>query len=109
MSIALDLIAQRPDHLRVAQIAAFADVDIAPGKFERRIGPHAVGGFDRAAQIKQRHHFNETADGNDDQDTDQEQDRVAFQDPMFLPERRHWSLYSAGARPGMTSDISRAG
>ena len=87
MPVALDLVAQRPDHLRVAQIAALADIDIAAGELERRIGPHAVRRLDRAFQIEQRHDFDEAADRDDDQDADQQQDRVAFQDPVFLPKR----------------------
>ena len=41
MAVALDLVAQRADHLRVAEIAAFAHVNIASGELERRVGPHA--------------------------------------------------------------------
>ena len=37
MTVALDLVAQRADHLRVAKITTLADVNVAAGQFERRI------------------------------------------------------------------------
>ena len=46
MAVALDLVAERADHLAVAEIAAFADVNVAAGKLERRIGPHTLDLFD---------------------------------------------------------------
>ena len=100
MSVTLDLVAQRADHLRMAEIAALADIDVAAGEFERRVGPHAVGGLDRAAQIEQRHDLDQAADRDDDQNADQKEDRVAFEDPVLLPQRRRHerSSYSAGAR-----------
>ena len=49
MAVALDLVAQRADHLAVAEIAALADVDVAAGKLERRVGPHALHLLDRRA------------------------------------------------------------
>ncbi len=87
MAVTLDLVAQRPDHLRMAQITAFADIDIAAGEFVRRIRPHAVCGFDGALQVEQRHHFDEAADCDHDQNADQQQDRIALDDAVFLPER----------------------
>ncbi len=65
VTVTLDLVAQRPDHLRVAEIASFADVDVAPGQLQRRVGPHAVDHFDRALQIEQRRDLDETADRDD--------------------------------------------
>src|SRR3546814_20394679 len=38
-AIALDFILQRADHLRMAGIAALADVDVAAGKLEGRVEP----------------------------------------------------------------------
>jgi hypothetical protein len=35
VAIAFDLVTERTDHLAVAQIATFADIDVAPGLFER--------------------------------------------------------------------------
>ena len=35
MAVALDLVAQRPDHLRVTIVAALAHIDVAAGEFER--------------------------------------------------------------------------
>ena len=62
MPVALDLVAQRPDHLRMAEIAALADVDVAPGELERRVGPHALDLLDRALQIEQRRDLDDAAD-----------------------------------------------
>src|SRR5258705_13819545 len=39
-AVAFDLIAKRPDHLRVAGVTAFADVDVAACDFERGVDPH---------------------------------------------------------------------
>jgi hypothetical protein len=38
----------------VADIAALADIDGAPGEFERLIGQHALHLLDRALQIEER-------------------------------------------------------
>src|ERR1035438_6709722 len=99
MAVALDLVAQRADHLRMAEIAAFAHIDVAPGELERRIGTHAVDLFDRVLQIEQRHDLDQSADGDDDQNADHQNDRILFEDGVFLP-KRHCLCpppYSAGA------------
>src|SRR3546814_1143594 len=44
-AIALDLVAQGPDHLRVAGIAALAHVDVASGELERRVDAHVGRGL----------------------------------------------------------------
>ena len=80
MAVALDLVAQRADHLRVAEIAALAHVDVASGELERRVGPHAVDLFDRVLQVEQRHDLDEAADRDHDQDADDEDDRVLLED-----------------------------
>jgi len=53
VTVTLDLIAQRPDHLRVTKVAAFADVDV------RRSTPagykaDAIDHSDRALEVEQR-------------------------------------------------------
>ena len=80
MTVALDLVAQRADHLRVAEIAALSHVDVAAGELERRVGPHAVDLLDRVLQVEQRHDLDETADRDHDQDADDENDRVLLED-----------------------------
>src|SRR5215831_8557700 len=72
MSVTLDLVAQRPDHLRMAQIATFAHIDVASGEFERRIGTHALHLFDRALEIEQRRYFHDAANGDDQEDADRQ-------------------------------------
>ena len=47
VAVALDLVAERADHLAVADVAALADVDVAAGQLERRVGPHALDLLDR--------------------------------------------------------------
>ena len=41
VAVALGLGAEGPDHLRVAVVAAFAHVDVAPGEVQRRVGLQA--------------------------------------------------------------------
>ena len=45
MAVALHLVAQGADHLRVAVVAALADVDVAAGQLERGVGAHALAPF----------------------------------------------------------------
>ena len=52
VAIAFDLIAQRPDHLRVAEVATFANVDVAPSQLERRVRPDAIDHLDGAFEIE---------------------------------------------------------
>src|SRR3546814_10826524 len=53
-AIALDFILQRADHLRMAGIAAFADVDVAASKLEGRVDPHVGIALDRIVDGEQR-------------------------------------------------------
>ena len=86
MAVALDLVAQRPDHLRVAEIAAFADIDIAAGQFQRRVRPDAVDHLDRALQIEQRGDLDEAADRDHRENAHDEDDRILLEDLMPGPE-----------------------
>src|SRR4029079_6102064 len=96
MAVTLDLVAQGADHLRVAEIAAFADVDIALGEFERGIRPDAIARLDRAFQIEQRLDFHEAADRDHGEDAYDQDDRVALQDLVPAPERHLAAPYSFG-------------
>src|SRR4051794_11269006 len=78
--IALDLVAQRADHLRMAVVTALAHIDVATGELERRVGPHAIDLFDRALEIEQRRDLNEAADRNHDQHADDKDNRVLLED-----------------------------
>ena len=80
VAVALDLVAQRPDHLAVADVAALADVDVAAGELERRVGPHALDLLDRALEVEQRRDLDDAADRDHEQDADDEQDRVLLED-----------------------------
>ncbi|CKX68399.1 Uncharacterised protein [Mycobacterium tuberculosis] len=84
--VALDFIAQRTDHLRMAEIATLADIDIAPGQLEGSVRPHAVDLLDRALQVEQWCYFNETTDRNNCENSDNEDDRILLEDLMTFPE-----------------------
>src|SRR6478752_4971568 len=102
MTVALDFIAQRTDHLRVTVVATLADEDIASGEFERRIGPHPGHLLDRALQVEERRDLDETADGDDDENADEEDDRVLLEDGVFVPQRHGVSLTRQEQRRAMT-------
>ncbi len=54
LAVALGLGAERPDHLRVAVVAALADVDVAAGELERRVRlarSRCVGTFERIRNV----------------------------------------------------------
>ena len=109
MAVAFDLVAQRTDHLRMAEIAAFAHIDVAAGELERRIGPHTVDLFDRVLEVEQRHDLDQAADRDHDQDADEENDRVLLEDCVFVPERHCQSPpYSAATSRGAGSATSAA-
>src|ERR1700730_17451486 len=88
MAVALDLVAQRPDHLRMTEIAALAHVDRATGELERRVGTHALDLLDRAFEVEQRSDLDDAPDRDDQQDADDEKDRVLL-DHLVAREDRH--------------------
>src|SRR5215472_13087549 len=87
MPVALDFVAQRPDHLRVTEITSFAYVDRAPCQLERRIGPHAIDLLDRALEIEERCDLDDAADGDYEQNADDQKDRILFENLVPSPER----------------------
>src|SRR5205085_964023 len=87
VTVALDLVAQGTDHLRMAEIAALADIDVAAGELERRVGPDAVDHLDRALEVEQRRDLDETADRDHQQNADDQDDRVLFENLVACPER----------------------
>src|SRR5258708_35488219 len=46
-TVKFDFIPQRPDHLRMAGVATFADVDVTACALEPRVQPHTPGVFAR--------------------------------------------------------------
>eukprot|EP01037_Dinobryon_pediforme_P021487 gene21488-22362_t len=72
MAVAFDLVAHRTDHLAVAVVAAFADVDVAASQLKRRIGTDPLDLLDGALQVEQRQDLDEAADGDDDDDAEQQ-------------------------------------
>src|SRR6478672_8604133 len=86
VAVALDLIAQWPDHLRVAEIAPLADVDVAAGQLKRSVWPDAIDHLDRALQIEQRRDLDQTADRDHRKDSNDQDDRILFENLMSRPE-----------------------
>ena len=84
VAVAFDLVAERADHLAVAGVAAFADVDVAPGELERRIGPHPLHLLDRVLQVEERRDLDDAADGDHHERADQQERRVAFDGAMSV-------------------------
>ena len=74
-SVPLHLVAQRADHLAVAGVAAFADVDVAPGKLQRRVQPHVRRLLDRLVDGEERRDLDDAADARRGDDGDHESDR----------------------------------
>src|SRR3546814_3147676 len=60
-AIALDLVAQGPDHLRVAGIAALAHVDVASGELERRVDAHVGRGLHCPIDGEERRDLHQSA------------------------------------------------
>ena len=67
MAVALDLVAERADHLAVAAVAALADIDVAPGQLERGIGPDALDLLNRRLDPEQGRDLDDTADRDHDE------------------------------------------
>src|SRR5438270_13718163 len=78
MAIALGLRAERTDHLRVAVVAAFADIDVAPGKLQCRVGPQAGYGLGDGFLKEQRDDLDQPADAYDQDDEHDHQADVLF-------------------------------
>ena len=95
-AVALDLVAQRADHLRMAGIAALADIDVPARELERRVDPHVGRVFDGLVDGEQRRDLDEAADAGDADDGEHEPDRFAFQ-PVVKPEH---AAHSPGCRAG---------
>ncbi len=62
VAVALDLGAERPDHLRVAVVAALADVDVAAGELQRRVGLQARHRLGDRLLEGERHDLHQAAD-----------------------------------------------
>src|SRR4051812_30159291 len=93
----------------MAEVASLADVDVAAGQFERRVGANAVDHLDGALEVEQRRDLDQTADGDHHQDSRDQDDRVLFEDLVPVPEG-HGRTYSAGwsSRAACASSASPA-
>ena len=88
-AVALDLVAQGADHLRVAGVAALADVDVAAGQLERRVDAHVGRVLDRLVDGEERRDLDHAADAGDGDDGEREADRLAFEPVVKI---RTWRL-----------------
>ena len=61
-AVAVQFIGQAADHLGMAGIAAFADVDLAARQFQRRVRAHVVGDLDGALDGEERRDLDDAAD-----------------------------------------------
>jgi len=65
--VAFDFVPQWPDHLGVACVAAFADVDVATCQFERCVRAHALYLLDCIFEVEEGGDFNDSTDGHNQQ------------------------------------------
>src|SRR4051794_7559793 len=96
VAIALNFVAQRPDHLRMAEVATLADIDVSAGQFERRIWPNAIDSLDRALEVEKRGDLDQTAYSDDSENSHDQDDRILLEDLMPCPERHLTAPHSAG-------------
>src|SRR5690606_3158240 len=96
VAVALDLVAEGADHLAVAGVAAFADVDVAAGLLERGVGPHALDLLDRVVDPEQRRNLDHAADHDRNEGEHAEKRDVALDLLVLLGEAHFADSYSAG-------------
>src|SRR5690606_21503381 len=68
VAVAIGLEAQGADHLRMAVVAALADVDVTADELQREEGLDAYERLNRLGQVLQRHDFGQAAEGHGDGD-----------------------------------------
>src|SRR5262245_25047345 len=102
-SVALHLVAQRADHLRMARIASLADVDVASGEFERGVEAHVRRIFHRLMNGEERSDLDDAADAGDADDREHKADRLAFQPIMKAEHDGHSAGWRTGALTGARS------
>src|SRR6202162_2594188 len=78
MAIALGLRSKRTDHLRVAVVAALADIDVAPGKLQCRVGLQAGNRLGGGLLKEQRDDLDQPANAYDQDDEHDHQANVPF-------------------------------
>ena len=101
-TVALDLVAQCADHLRMTGVAALADVDVAAGKLERRVDAHVGGVLHRLVDGEERRDLDEAADRRHADDGEHEADGAAFE---LAVELGHGRLLSRLHRAGGGWDV----
>src|SRR5665647_2725662 len=87
--VALDLVAQRPDHLRVTGVATLADVDVASRDLERCIDAHVWRIFHSLVNGEKRRDLDGTTDAGDANDGEQETNGLALETVMQSEHSRH--------------------
>ena len=103
VAVALDLVAERADHLAVAAVAALADIDVAAGELERRIGPHSLDLLDGRVDPEQRCDLDDSADRDHQQRQHRKEGYVALDAAVIENLTCHDLSYSAAtaAAPGL--------
>ena len=103
--VALHLVAHRADHLAVADVAALADVDVAPRQLQRRVGPHALHLLDGVLEVEEGHDLHDAADEDHEEARAEEQRRVALQGLVMVEEGHCLILIRPGWRTAATRHL----
>ena len=78
-AVAVDLVAQGSDHLAVAGVTPFANVDVAPGLLQRRVDAHVRRGLDRFVDGEQRRDLDRASHHGGGDDPERQPQRVALE------------------------------
>ena len=106
-AVAFDLVAQCPDHLRMAGVATFADVDVTARNLERRVDPHVRCVFDGLMDREQRDNLDRAADAGHPDDGEDKADGLAFEPVMQIEHARSLPRLSAGRQRAQGRDDRR--
>ena len=98
MAVALRLRAQRPNHLRVAQVAAFAHVDVLAGEAQWVVRLDARWRFKGMRLDEQRHDFRKAAERNRNEYQDAEKGCVLL-DCFVVPVAARHGLPPVSRKP----------
>ena len=79
MAVAFHFIAERADHLAVAEVAALTHIDVTACQFQRRVGAHTLHLLDGVFEIEERRNFNDATDRDHGKRCDQQQRCIFLQ------------------------------
>src|SRR6187402_3965987 len=101
-AIALDLIPQRADHLAVAGVATFTNINVSTCEFERRVDTHVGRVLDCIVDREQGSDLDEAADAGNNNNGENEADGAAFD---FAMKFGHVFNSAGAAAPSATSRV----